>query len=144
MSIAQQSLGPDLRVVYGLLASSALREIDEPANDSREVHLINLVRLLDMYRHGKLTSRTPHGVLQSKPIENSKFPRVDRGVADVERALDIARLAVRPTIDKDVFVAEFRNILLHMAEKEQPFTNPETVELVKTFVAKLAEELVRA
>jgi hypothetical protein len=96
-----------------------------------------------MYRHGKLTTRTPHGVLQSKRIENSKFPRVDRGVADVERALDVARLSVRPSIDKDVFVTEFRSILLHMAEKEQPVATPETVELVKAFVAKLAEELVR-
>jgi hypothetical protein len=127
-----------------LLASSALREIDEPANDAREVHLINLVRLLDMYRHGKLTGRTPHGVLQSKPIGKSKFPRMDRGVADVERALDVARLSVRPAIDKDVFVTEFRNILLDMAEKETPAITPETVELVKAFVAKLAEELVRA
>jgi hypothetical protein len=37
----------DLRVVYGLLANSALKEIDRPTNNTREVYLVNLVRLLE-------------------------------------------------------------------------------------------------
>jgi len=55
----------------------------------------------------------------------------------------VARLSVRPASDRDVFVTEFRDILLHLAEKGQTATNPAIVESVKSFVAKLAEELVR-
>jgi len=143
MSIAQQSLGPDLRVVYGLLASSTLSEMDQPANDAREVHLINLVRLLDMYRHGKLRARTPHGVLQSKPIDSNSVLRADRGVADVERALEVSRISVRPAAGKNEFVAELREILLQMANKNSASANDEKIMLVKAFITKLAQELTR-
>jgi hypothetical protein len=142
MSIAEQKSVSDLRVVYGLLANSALKEIDKPANDTREVYLINLVRMLDMYRTGKLTGRRPHGVLESKPVRTYTLKKKDNSIEQVQYALDIARDYASPGLDPENFFAKTRQTLLSLAQKNQEGNvTADSVEFVKRFVSKLAEIL---
>jgi hypothetical protein len=141
MSIAERSRTSDLRVVYGLLATSALKELDQPRNSSRDVYLVNLIRLLDMYRHGKFSGRRPHGVLESKPLRQYSFVRQNRGEKDVRNALDQARTFACPGADTESFVAHTRETLLSLAQGDSTSVDTESIDILKRFITKLAEEL---
>jgi hypothetical protein len=141
MTIAERSQTSDLRVVYGLLANSALKELDHPANSTSEVYFVNLVRLLDMYKHGKFSGHRPHGVLESKPLRQYSLVNRDRGEKDVRHALDVARRHADPSSETEPFVSSLRETLLTLARGNSKSVSTESISLLKRFITKLAEEL---
>lgn len=141
MPIAERSQASDLRVVYGLLANSALKELDHPATSTSEVYFVNLVRLLDMYKHGKFSGQRPHGVLESKPLRQYSLVNRDRGEQEVRHALDAARLHADPASQTEQFVSGLREVLLSLARGNSKSVTEESISMLRKFVTKLAEEL---
>jgi hypothetical protein len=82
MLIGNEGRQSNLRVMYGMLASSALAKFDaqRPAKgeiDVRDVYFINLIRMLEMYRYGRFYSPPPNGVLETAPLMENPLAQTD-------------------------------------------------------------------
>ena len=84
MLIGIEGRRSNLRVMYGILATSALARFDAARvhsgqQDMREVYFVNLIRLLEMYRYGTFYSPPPNGVLERKSLASNPLSHPDTG-----------------------------------------------------------------
>src|SRR5580704_19237489 len=124
MLIGEESRQSNLRVMYGLLASTALARIDdskrkEPQGATRDVYFINLIRLLEMYRYGSFYSPPPYGVLETKPLDSNQLTKNDSGQEAelVLRAIERAHALVSE-LSREQFVEQIETVFraLHLNE----------------------------
>ncbi len=94
MTIRSISSRGDPRVVCGLLAKEVLTTLEAQRLEAEDEFLINLIRLLDMYRYGTFKTRHPRGVLDRRPIKKRNLLKRPDSMPRVQESLRAAHHAV--------------------------------------------------
>jgi len=93
MSFSELKIRSDQRILCGILANQFLRDLnpssDRRPDDAGTVCLVNLMRLLDLYRHEVMTSiPDPPGILEREPLETVGWPMLmEDPFTDIEQAM---------------------------------------------------------
>ncbi len=138
----------DPRVLCGILANQFLRDLN-PApvskpDDAGTVCLVNLMRLLDLYRHEVMTSiPEPAGILQREPLETTGWSRLTEDpFTDLERAM----LSAQNTVfgehsTRDDAATQLRKVLRQRLAGKAP--NTDAAKQTERFFEELLKQLKR-
>jgi hypothetical protein len=142
MFVSENSRKSRPKVLYGILAKSALAQLDQHNDDVDEAaYFQNLVRLLDLYGSNSLHRPTPKAVLDRRPIDVRSIQRNKADADAVENALSRAHTQVLPKLDKDEVVGRLRNIFLRICTQDSGRISAADLNLAKKFLKALVSEL---
>jgi hypothetical protein len=129
-------------VLYGILAKSALNQLERPNVDlDQSAYFQNLVRLLDMYRNNALHKPAPKAILDRRPADPRRIRRGKAEADAVQAALATAHEAVYPGMRKEEVVTHLRAIFSKIAQREISQLSVQDVQQAKTFLMELSKAL---
>jgi hypothetical protein len=129
-------------VLYGILAKSALNQLERPSRDSdQSAYFQNLVRLLDLYQNNALHKPAPKAILDRRPADPRGIRRGKAEADAVQAALAIAHEAVYPGVAKVDVVKRLRAIFAKIAQHEISEIPVEDVRQAKCFLMELSKAL---
>lgn len=136
----------DPRVLCGILANQFLRDLNPaPASepdDAATICLVNLMRLLDLYRHEVMTSiPEPTGILQREPEDTADWTSLGEDpFTDLERAMLSAQNAVfGADSSRNDAATRLRDVLRQRLTGEAP--NIDAAQQAQRFFEVLLEQL---
>jgi hypothetical protein len=140
MLIAENTRRSSARVLYGILAQSALSQFDAPLDTQhRSAYFQNLLKLLEMYQYGTLCRPSHRAVLDRHEVTKEEF-QMERSEAErVEAAIQAAHNATFQNLSREELVQRLRNIFIRVSEG-QPVA-PEDVASAKNFLTILRKTL---
>jgi hypothetical protein len=129
-------------VLYGILAKSALNQLEHPTPElDQSAFFQNLVRLLDLYQNNALHKPAPRAILDRRPADSRGIRRGKEDAEAVQSALAIAHEAVYPGGAKDEVVKRLRTIFARIAQQEISQIPAEDVQHAKSFLMELSKAL---
>lgn len=149
MLIGDEGRQSNLRVMYGILASTALSRLDsaqegESAQSERDVYFVNLIRLLEMYRYGTFYSPPPNGVLETKPLASNQLSRSDTELESelVLRAIERAHASVSD-LPREQFVELMETVFSALHHAAASSVEVASVKTARDFLTRFVAELHR-
>jgi hypothetical protein len=130
----------NLRVLYGILAKSALENFDATEQSNRRIYFLNLIRLLEMYRFDSLKRTSPRAVLDRRQTDVRVLRQERSDTSAVERALHSAHLAVFPDLSKDAFVARLKGLFNRVVNSDSALSHAE-LRQAQRFLEELSKAL---
>jgi hypothetical protein len=136
MLVAEDRRRSNPRVLYGILAESALEQINAraPEDSSRRAYLQNLIRLLEMYRYDSLRRPSPRAVLDRRHTDLRSRERERLANGAVERALDAARAATYEGFDKAQLAEHLKGIFVLLMKGESAAVPQADIQRAKNFL----------
>lgn len=138
----------DPRVLCGILANQFLRDFDSATaskpDDAGTVCLVNLMRLLDLYRLEVMTSvPEPAGILQREPLKTTDWSELaEDPFMDLEKAMQSAQNAVfGQGLTRDEVAVKLSNVLRQRLAGKEP--NTDAVQKTQQFFQELLKQLKR-
>jgi hypothetical protein len=129
-------------VLYGILAKSALNQLEHPTGDlDQSAFFQNLIRLLDLYQNNALHKPAPKAILDLRPADPRGIRRGREEADAVQTALEIAHEAVYPGVPKEDVVKRLRAIFAKIAQQEISQVPIEDVQRAKSFLLELSKAL---
>jgi hypothetical protein len=129
-------------ILYGILAKSALNQLEHPGEDfDQSAYFQNLVRLLDLYQSNALHKPAPKAILDRRPADLRGTRRGKAEAEAVQTALSSAHEAVYPGVAKENVVRHLRAIFLKIAQHQINEISPEDVRQAKSFLMELSKAL---
>lgn len=141
MLVGESSRRSSLRVLYGILAQSALQQFDAPEQEERRVaYFHNLITLLEMYRYETLRQPSHRAVFDRRetPRSESKLEKLEADT--VERALKTAHDAVYNGQTKEEMVEHLKLLFARVIRKDFDI-DPEQIQRAKRFLETFAKAL---
>jgi type II secretory pathway pseudopilin PulG len=147
MLIGDEGRRSNLRVMYGILASTALARLNsaqegEGRTSEREVYFLNLIRLLEMYRYGTFYSPPPNGVLESKPLTTNQLSQGNAGPESemVLKAIQAAHASVSD-LPRDRFVDFLEVVFDALHRSAAASLDKDSVKKARDFLTCFVAEL---
>jgi hypothetical protein len=129
-------------VLYGILAKSALNQLEHPRHDlDQSAFFQNLVRLLDLYLNNALHKPVPKAVLDRRTADPRGIRRIKQEADAVQSAIAIAHEAVFPGMPKEEVVARLQAIFSRIAQREISQIPTDDVGQAKAFLIELSKAL---
>lgn len=129
-------------VLYGILAKSALNQLEHPTRElDQSAFFQNLVRLLDLYQNNTLQRPAPRAILDRRPADSREIRRGKEDAEAVQSAIAIAHEAVYPGVAKVEVVKRLRAIFAKIAQQEISQIPAEDVQHAKNFLMELSKAL---
>jgi hypothetical protein len=142
MLVSEDSRRSRSIVLYGILAKSALNQLERPSGDlDQSAYFQNLVRLLDLYQNNALHKPAPKAILDRRPADPRGIRRGKAEADAVQAALAIAHEAVYPGVAKEDVVKHLRAIFAKIAQHEISQIPVEDVRQAKSFLMELSKAL---
>jgi hypothetical protein len=131
------------RVLYGILAQSALEQLGErpAAEDIRRAYLQNVVRLLEMYRFETLRRTTPRAVLDRSQVSSNSLRREREENELVANALESAHQRVYPDLTRDELVLHLKGLFSQLYREELHNLTREEMRKARSFLESFAAAL---
>lgn len=140
MFVAESSRRSNLRVLYGILAQSALEQFNARTEEThRDVYFQNFVRLLEMYRHKSLRRPSPRAVLDRRASSVQELRRKKKEADAIDDALEHARQTVYGELSREQLVDHLKTLFSDVM-KDRPVARGD-VRLAKRFLEVFAESL---
>lgn len=141
MLIAESRRRSNPRVLYGILAESALEQFDDNSTDSenRRAYFQNLIRLLEMYRYNTLRRTAPRAVLDRRQTDLKALKRDRADNESVEQALSSAHRTVYANLEKDELLQHFKDLFGRISR--QAPVSAEELAKARQFLEVLAQAL---
>jgi hypothetical protein len=141
MLVTDHSRRSNPRVLYGMLAESALEQlnVDSAETTERRAYFENLIRLLDMYRYDSLRRASHRAVLDRRKTDLKSLQREQSANVAVEKALDSAREAAFQGMDRAQVVDQLKAIFVGLMQ-DQP-VDGDALTRAKTFLEVFAASL---
>ena len=145
MLIPEGNRRSNLRVLYGILAQSALQQIDahEAHAERQAAYFQNLIRLLEMYRYGRLARPSPRAVLDRRQSDIRQLKRDRLDAEAVEAAIRTAHENAYPNVPKDEVVERLVTLFARLSRNELPGVPGDEINAAKRFLEELATALRR-
>jgi hypothetical protein len=129
-------------VLYGILAKSALNQLEHPSRDlDQSAFFQNLVRLLDLYQNNALHKPAPKAILDRRVADPRGMRRVKEEADAVQSAIAIAHEAAYPGVPKEQVVKRLQAIFAKIAEREINEIPVDDVRQAKDFLIELSKAL---
>lgn len=143
MLVADNRRRSNPRVLYGILAESALEQLksESPEEDQLRAYFKNLIRLLEMYRYGSLRRPSPRAILDRRQSDLKSREREQLANADVEQALDAARQTVYGDLDKAQTVDLLKSVFEHLIRDELAAVEADALSRATQFLEAFAAAL---
>jgi hypothetical protein len=143
MLVADSRRRSDPRVLYGILAESALEQLQSksPEETERRAYLQNLIRLLEMYQYNSLRRPAPRAVLDRRKADLKSRERELAANVEVEHALDAARQAVYEGFERAQMVEHLKFVFGRLMRNEAADIEQADLQRVKAFLEAFAESL---
>lgn len=132
-------------VLYGILAKTALSQLDEaPEAKGRSAYFQNLVRLLDLYRLDALRRPTPKAVLDRRRTASNCIRREKVEADAVQSALARAHKAIFDQVEKEQVVDQLIMVFSKLAQGRDGEIAAADLQAAKRFLIELARALTDA
>ena len=129
-------------VLYGILAKSALKQLEDPSGGFDEsAYFQNLIRLLDLYQNNALHKPAPRAILDRRPADPRGIRRGKAEADAVQTALAIAHEAVYPGVAKEDVIKHLRAIFAKIAQHQISQVPVEDIRQAKIFLMELSRAL---
>jgi hypothetical protein len=134
-----------VRVLYGILAQSALQRIDgqEASAERQAAYFQNLIRLLKMYRYGRLARPSPRAVLDRRQPDIRQLKRDRLDAEAVEVAIRTAHENAYPNVPKDQVVEKLVAVFEQLGKNQHAGIQTDEIDAAKRFLEELAAALRR-
>lgn len=140
MLIAENTRRSSARVLYGILAQSALSQFDAPQDAlHRNAYFQNLLTLLEMYQYGTLCRPSHRAVLDRREVTREEFQMEKSEAAKVEAAIQAAHQAAFQDLSREQLVQHLRSVFMRVSEGQQ--VSPDEVAPAKMFLTVLRRSL---
>jgi len=145
MFIAEQSRRGRPTVLYGILAKTALSQLESSSEaKGRSAYFQNLIRLLDLYRLDALHRPTPKAVLDRRRTASNNIRR-DKIEADaVQAALTHAHKAVFNDLGKEQVVECLTAVFSKLGRGRDAELASGDLQIAKRFLVELTQALKNA
>jgi hypothetical protein len=143
MLVGEGSRRSNLRVLYGILAQSALKdfESEQPQAEHRNAYLLNLIRLLEMYRYETLRQPSHRAVLDRRQSNRNEANREKLEAEAIEQALRTAHEAIYPNQSRAEVVERLKAIFYRVIRDQVGPESGEEIETAKRFLEALVAAL---
>jgi len=141
--VAESSRRSNLRVLYGILAQSALEQFVEPRTHDveRTASFLNLIRLLDMYQYGSFQRTSPRAVLDRRQIDLKELKHTHTESLAIEAAMQAAHDAVYPTLSRAQLVESLKLLFSRVSKNEFHALSSGELKLAQKFLKEFTKAL---
>lgn len=140
MLIAENTRRSSARVLYGILAQSALSQFDAPQDAlHRNAYFQNLLTLLEMYQYGTLYRPSHRAVLDRREVTKEEFQMEKSEAEKVEAAIRAAHQAAFQNLSREELVQHLRSVFIRVSEGQQ--ITGEEIASAKNFLTVLRKSL---
>lgn len=141
MLIAENTRRSSARVLYGILAQSALSQFDARQGEAlhRSAYFQNLLTLLEMYQYSTLCRPSHRAVLDRREVTKEEFELEKSEAEKVEAAIQSAHQEVFQDLSREELVDRLRSVFSRVAGGQQ--VSPEEVASAKSFLTVLRRSL---
>lgn len=138
MLISHSSRASDPVVMSRLIAKTMLQEIKEsPEQSVSRISVVNMLRLLEMYRYNSFRARQPLGILEHARVDDLstsiELDRLREAIASVHRQL-------LPNETEAAFSTKVGEVMVKLMPEDRS-AKPADVSLVRKFLKGLTKAL---
>lgn len=144
MTIYSDNIRSDPQIVSGILARMVLDHLAHADRIAPITTIMNVIRLLEMYKHDSFATRSPQGVLQRRSMEipHDPFPHEGHKLEVVKQAMQEAHQQVYGTMSKDEVTGSLERVLASIIKPGA--SSPQTeLDQAQNFFRVLSDTLAK-